>query len=558
MTSTLLPSRLAHLLSASCLLVLTACSNDSPQSPGQVSDAAKEPDTRPNIVYIMADDLGYSDLSAYGSEIPTPNLDDLAQGGMMLTEFYTSMTCSPTRSMFISGTDNHLAGLGVMTGPIRDEHMDEPGYLGYLNFEVASLPQLLSDAGYDTYMTGKWHLGNEVETGPVARGFKHAFATLDGGSHLGGLDWSAPIPAEYRDDEELIHIEDDDFYSTEAFTERMIDYIKRDRDAGKPFFAWLAYTAPHWPLQAPQDSIERFSGWYDEGYEVIYQRRFARMRELDMLAENAQPVDDDVWQPRWDELSDEEQRFAARRMEIYAAMVSDLDHYVGEFVDYLKSIDEFDNTLIVVTSDNGAEGGRRDLILPISDYIGNGFDNSFDNLGKADSYVMYGPNWATVSSGAHRRHKFTAFEGGIHSPAFAHFPDMIAPGTRSGAVSTVMDLLPTFLSLAEASVPGREYQGREIHPPKGRSLLAVLSGEAEAVHPQDHMLGWELFGHRGIRQGDWKIVWDADQGDAAHWQLFNIAQDPSETTNLADSNPDKLAEMTSLWTRYEQENNVIY
>lgn len=534
------------------ITMLPACSETAQ------SDNAGSEDERPNIVYILADDLGYSDLSAYGSEIPTPNLDELAQNGMMLTDFYTSMTCSPTRAMLMSGTDNHLAGLGVMTGPTREDHMDEPGYVGYLNFEVASMPQLLTDAGYDTYMTGKWHLGTEVETGPVARGFKHAFASLDGAAHLSGLDWSAPIPAEYRDDEELIHIEDDDFYTTEFFTDRMIDYIEQDRESGRPFFAWLAYTAPHWPLQAPEASIERFRGWYDEGYEVIYQQRYDRMAELGVLPEDARPVDDSVWQPRWDSLSEEEQRFAARRMEIYAAMVSDLDHYVGEFVDYLKSIGEYDNTLIVFTSDNGAESSRRDLNPPISDYIGNGFDNSFDNLGEGDSYVMYGPNWATVSSIPNRRYKFTAFEGGVQVPAFAHFPGRIPANSRNDSPMTVMDLLPTFLALAETPVPGEQYRGRDIHPPKGRSMLPVLTGETDRLHPQDHLFGWELFGHRGIRQGDWKIVWDIAEGDDARWQLFNLADDPSEKTDLADSRPERLAGMINLWERYADENNVIY
>lgn len=537
-----------------CTALLVACGDSEAPSPPQNDTAAM----RPNIVYILVDDLGLSDLSGWGSEIPTPNLDALARDGMVLTDFFTSMTCSPTRAMLMSGTDNHLAGLGVMTGPTRADHMGVPGYLGYLNFEVASMPELLADAGYNTYMTGKWHLGKEVATGPVARGFKHAFASLDGAAHLGGLNWSSPVPAEYRDDEELVHVEDDDFYTTEFYTRRMIEYIDNDRNSGQPFFAYLAYTAPHWPLQAPAASIEKFRGWYDEGYEAIYASRYARMDDMGLLPPGATPVDESVWQPRWAELSAEEQRFAARRMEIYAAMVSDLDHYVGEFVDYLKAIGEYDNTLIVFSSDNGAEPGRRDLSPPISNYIGNGFDNSFDNLGKGDSYVMYGRNWATVSSIPNHRHKFTAFEGGVQVPAFAHFPGRIAPNSRSSATMTVMDILPTFMELAETPLPGAEYKGRSIHPPKGVSLLPVLSGESERTHPQDQLFGWELFGHRGIRQGDWKIVWDADMGDAAQWQLFNLAEDPSEQNNLADTQPQRLAEMIGLWDRYAAENQVIY
>ena len=559
------------MFAAALLLLLSACNPGEPQATSQqpASQAAETTDAvatsapdaaeakRPNIVYILADDLGYSDLSILGSEIPTPNLDQLANDGMLLTQFYTSLTCSPTRSMIMSGTDNHVAGVGVQGRPSREEHLNQPGYAGYLNFEVASLPELLSDAGYNTYMTGKWHLGNTVETGPAARGFKHVFASLDGGAHLSGLDWSAPVPAEYRDDNELVHIEDEDFYTTEFFTRRMIDYIEADRDEGKPFFAWLAYTAPHWPLQAPEASIERFRGWYDEGWEVIHHRRLERMGELGLLPENFTFPDASIWTDRWDSLDAEEQRFATRRMEIYAAMVSDLDRYVGEFVDYLKSIGEYENTLIIFSSDNGAESNRLDLSPGIGQYIGNGFDNSFDNLGKGDSYVMYGRDWATVSGGPFRRHKATAFEGGIRVPAFAHFPGVIAPQSRSDALGTVMDLLPTFLDVADWQHPGSEYRGHSVKPPQGRSLLPLFRGETRQIHDNNYV-GWELFGHRSIRQGDWKIVWDRTQGENTRWQLFNLAEDAMETTDLADSNPEQLAEMLRFWDRYVEDSGVIY
>ncbi|HWN39803.1 MAG TPA: sulfatase-like hydrolase/transferase, partial [Gammaproteobacteria bacterium] len=240
---------------AAIAVLIGACTERRP--PG--GETASDQPRRPNILFIVADDLGYSDLGAFGGEIPTPNLDALAQSGMLLTDFYAGMTCGPTRAMLMSGTDNHIAGMGVQGRPSRDDQRGQPGYEGYLNFRVASLADLMTDAGYNTYMTGKWHLGEEVEHGPRARGFKRSFVSLDGAAHLGGWDWRGPQPARYRDGEELVQV-GDDFYTTRFYTQRMLEYIEQDRADGKPFFAYLAYTAPHWPLQAPAESIARFKG----------------------------------------------------------------------------------------------------------------------------------------------------------------------------------------------------------------------------------------------------------------------------------------------------------
>ncbi|MDT8398523.1 MAG: arylsulfatase [Pseudomonadales bacterium] len=524
------------------LLGFTACS------------PAPEP-RRPNILLILADDLGYADLGVFGSEIPTPNLDALAANGLLLTDFYANMTCSPTRSMLMSGTDSHLAGLGVMGRPARADQRGQPGYEGFLNFRVASLADLMTDAGYNTYMTGKWHLGTEVETGPRARGFKRSFVSLDGAAHLGGLSWNGPALAPYRDGEEVVTV-GDDFYSTRFYTQRMMSYIEADRAAGKPFFAYLAYTAPHWPLQAPAASSARFAHWYDAGYEVLYESRFRRMQALNLLPADAEPAAE--WSVRWAALSPEQQRIEARKMEIYAAMVSDLDSYVGELIAYLKDIGEFDNTFIMFMSDNGAEGLRRELTPPLSNWVADCCDNRYDNMGTGTSYLMYGPDWATASSTPFRRHKGTAFEGGIHVPAFVHYRGLAQPGARSDGFGTVMDLLPTFLALAGSEHPGSVYRGQPVLPLQGKSLLPLLRGERAEVHDGADYVGWELYGQRGIRQGDWKIVWDSARGEQARWYLFNVTEDPAERNDLALANPARLAQMLSLWDRYEAENGVVY
>ncbi len=551
------------LLGIGTLLLLNGCSEPSAVTFGEQAEtivpaASPTADSRPNILYILADDLGYSDLGIFGGEIPTPNLDALAANGLLLTEFYANLTCSPTRAELMSGMDSHLAGLGVMGAPVREDHKNQSGYLGYLNFRVASLADLLTDAGYNTYMTGKWHLGAEVETGPRARGFKKSFVSLDGAAHLGGWDWRGPQPADYRDGDELVHVEDD-FYTTRFYTERMLQYIEEDRADGKPFFAYLAYTAPHWPLQAPKESIARFKGKYDAGYEALYASRFARSKELGLIPTDAEPIPDTRYNPRWDTLSTDAKQIEARHMEIYAAMVSDLDTYIGQVITYLKEIGEFDNTFIMFMSDNGAESSRRDLAPPIRDLIGTAYDHSLENLGSATSYIMYGANWASASATPFFRHKATAFEGGIHVPAFVHYSGKVMAASRSSGFGTVMDLLPTFLALAGTEHPGTSYRGQEVLPATGRSLLPLLTGEVDAVHPAEEVIGWELNGHRSVRQGEWKIVWDqAVPADQHRWQMFNIDQDPFEQNDLSITMPEKFAEMLKHWDEYAAASGVIY
>jgi arylsulfatase len=538
--------------------VLLACMVLAGCSKGGGSATAVAETKRPNVLFILADDLGYADIGVFGSEIPTPNLDTLAKSGMLLTNFYASMTCSPTRAMVMSGMDHHLAGMGVMGAPTREDQKGKPGYEGYLNFRIASLADLMTDAGYNTYMVGKWHLGDEAATSPRGRGFRRVFASFDGAAHLGGWDWRGPQPAKYWDDDRVVNV-GDDWYTTRDYTKKMLGYIEQDRAEGKPFFAYMAYTAPHWPLQAPKDSIAKFKGKYDDGYEALYAKRFARQKQLGLVPKDAKPIDDARFNPRWNTLTAEQKQIESRRMEIYAAMVSDLDVYVGEVIAYLKKTGQFDNTFIMFASDNGAESGRRDLQAPIRDHIGKEYDHSLENLGSATSYVMYGPNWASAGATPFSRHKFTAFEGGVHVPAFVHYPRRVASGTSSNAYGSVMDLLPTFLALAGAQHPGATYKGKPVMQPQGRSLLPMLYGQAKAVHPAEELHGWELFGYRSVRQGDWKLVWDQALPPAQRrWQLFNIASDFEEQHDLSAANPDAVANLQKGWTDYATRNGVVY
>ncbi len=546
-------------------ITLSAC-GETPAP--DVATAQDDPDQKqPNILFIVADDLGYTDLGVYGSEIETPNLDKLATDGVMFKNFYAAPTCSPTRAMLLSGVDNHPAGMGSMYREISPNQVGQRGYEEHLHSRVATIAEVLGDAGYHTYMTGKWHLGYKDDNSPAARGFERSYASLAGGaSHFDMMPMVGPGKAPYREDQEMIDALPDDFYSTQSFTHKMIDYIDSNQADDRPFFGYLAYTAVHWPLQAPQPSIERFQGNYDDGYDVLHTNRIQRLKSLGLIDENVVPYPKLAEVPAWDSLSTEEQQNSARTMEIYAAMTSDIDQYIGELIAYLESIDEFDNTLIVFLSDNGAEGHPMDQSIgAIGRWIEECCDNSYDNMGNADSFLWYGAGWARASTGPWRMFKGFTSEGGIRVPAIMHYPKLNQSGLNTTLVS-VMDVMPTVLDLVGVEHPDSPYKDRDIVQMTGKSMLPMLHGEAQEIHTSDDYIGWELFGKTAIRQGDWKIIqepagdfWQSRNPVAENyaWQLFNIAEDPSEMNDLAAKNPEKLADMLQLWEAYAEENQVI-
>ena len=525
---------------------------------------------KPNILLIVVDDLGYTDIGAFGSEIKTPNLDALAKAGMTLTNYYVAPTCSPTRAMLLSGVDNHLAGMGTMYNEQSENQKNKPGYEGYLNFQVAALPNILKDNGYHTYMTGKWHLGYEEETSPTARGFERSFTLLAGGaghfSNMMSILGSNKAP--YREDGNLIKTLPDNFYSTEFYTNKMIEYIDSNHQDNKPFFGYLAYSAPHWPLQAPAESIEKHFGNYDAGYEVLYQQRMAKIKALGLVDQDMPDSLSLSEDKPWNELNKEEKRRSSKLMEIYAAMVSDLDLYVGKLINHLKDIGEFENTFIFFMSDNGAEGHPLEQSFSeygIANKLATCCDHSYENMGNANSYLWYGPEWARAGVGPWRRFKGFTSEGGIRAPAFAHYPSLNDASIKDGQIH-VKDVMPTLLELANIDHPGSSYKGRAILAMQGTSILPLLSGKVENIHDKDHVEGWELFGKTAIRKGDWKIIqepkgeffsWQTPLADDYDWQLFNLAEDPSELHNLATKKPKKMEEMLDAWQSYKEENGVI-
>jgi len=529
--------------------------------------AVAQQSERPNFLVIVADDMGYSDLGSFGGEINTPVLDDLAQQGMRYTDFYVAPTCSVTRSMLMSGTDNHLAGLGNMAEMLAPNQVGQPGYEGVLNDRVASVASLLRDGGYHTYMAGKWHLGMEPDQIPHARGFERDFSLLVGAAdHFDdgwNIEWQVP-KAPYTEDGRPVEKLPKDFYSSKNYTDKTIQFIEEGRSDGKPFFAYMAFTAPHGPLQVPDDWLRRYKNQYDEGWDVIRKRRIARMQEMGIVEEGVSTAERMWFLPRDSQLAPGARLASGRKMEIYASMVEYMDDQIGRVFDYLKEIGEYDNTVVVFFSDNGAEGA--DLVKMFSGQAGsmgwlhaatNFAESGHNSIGRKGTFAEYGAAWAQVGAAPFRLYKGYVTEGGTRSPLIVSGPGVQGAGAvNTNAIMHVMDLAPTLLELAGVEHPDT-FQGRDILPMQGKSWVSTLNGAAQSPRDPDDWLGFELFGNLAIRQGDWKIGWHLDPFGTGEWQLFNLDADPGEQFDLSERFPEKRAELIVLWDEYEEMNGVI-
>ena len=527
------------------------------------ASAQAAPAKRPNILLIVADDLGYTDLGAYGAEISTPNLDKLASGGVKMTGFYASPFCSPTRSMLMSGSDNHLVGFGDMAELMLPEQRGKPGYEGNLNERVVPMAQVLKDAGYRTAMAGKWHLGVKEEYSPASRGFEQSYAMVMGGaSHWGdqsgivAMDPAKPPKAIYRENGKAIDIPRDGFYSSQAFTDKLLDYLKSGEKSGKPFFGYLAFTAPHWPLHAPDADIAKYEGRYKEGYDKLRKERLERMKRLGIVPADTPVYEGHAHWPKWESLTPAQQEAEARRMTVYSAMVDHMDRQIGRVLDYLKATGELDNTFIFFMSDNGADGNSVYDVGRTREWIEKDMDNSTANTGKPGSFIEYGPGWAQVGSTPFKLYKSFMYEGGIAVPAIAW-----GPGIKGGALKRefahVTDVAPTIFELAGARHPGTEYQGKPVLPLRGKSMVSWLQGKASTVRSDQDAVGWELGGRKALRKGDWKIVYANKPWGKDGWELYNIAKDRTESRDLADENPQKLGEMIVAWKQYVAETGTL-
>ena len=468
-----------------------------------------------------------------------------------------------------------------------------PGYEGYLNERVVTLPEILQDAGYLTLCSGKWHLGLRRDKSPCARGFERSFALLPGSSNHFGWEpqleedvVEAPRPFSHvyslhMEDGEYVRELPDDFYSSNSYGDCMLRYLKDWNQsnsnarsvagAKRPFFAYLPFSAPHWPLQAPQEYIQHYRGMYDDGPDALRLYRLSKLKELGLVCADAEahPVHAPE-APEWAQLSPEHQAKSARAMEVYAGMVECMDYNVGRVCEYLKEVGEFDNTCILFLSDNGAEGGAHEANPAFQGgpmrHLQKYYDNSLENLGNRTSFVWYGPRWAQASTAPSRLYKSFTTEGGIRVPLVAKFPagyQSLPVNRITHQFSTVMDIAPTFLDMAGVAHPAMSYKGREVVSMRGKSMVPWLLGNSESIHGDQFVEGWEMSGRAAVRKGNWKAIYlpSTSDGPSAkgsdRWELYDLDHDQGEIRDLSTERPDILRDMLRLWDQYVVETGVV-
>jgi arylsulfatase A-like enzyme len=537
------------------VLVLVSCTQEA-ETPVDSSSAEAR---QPNILLIVADDMGYSDIGSFGGEIATPTLDGLANEGLRLSNFHVLPSCSPTRSVLLSGTDNHVAGIGTMGEMVTPEMQEHPGYEGYLNFQVASLGEVLKTGGYHTYMAGKWHLGHEEDTTPHARGFDETFALLPGGgSHWSDMKpLSPPQTMVYSRNGGNVESLPEDFYSTTYYTDILLEFMDQNKSDGKPFFAYLSYTAPHDPLHAPKTYIDKYRGKYDEGWDVLSEKRLKNLKELGIVPKSVKPFPRLASVKAWNEMPAEERAAASRDMEVYAAMIDYMDEQIARVFDYLKEIGEYDNTMIIFLSDNGANGHLPTAYPGQTGEYLDSFDNSLENRGQINSFIETGPGWTQASMAPSRLFKAFPAEGGIRVPLMVKLPEaMQNAGTINHSFFHVRDIMPTILDVAGVEFT-QEINGRSVVALQGKSVVDLLSGNASMPYPGADRVGYELFGMKAFFDGDWKILWMPPPFGTGDWQLYKLREDPGELVDLSDQHPERLVEMIAQWEQYKEDNGVL-
>ena len=497
-------------------------------------------DTRPNIILIMVDDLGYSDIGPYGSEIKTPNLDQLAAEGIRFREFYNNSICAPTRASLITGQYPHKAGVGYF-----NVNLGLPAYQGYLNKESLTFGEVLKNAGYSTLMSGKWHVGDDSLAWPNQRGFDRFYGFIGGASNFYDIGkYGQAPPVELVENNKRIHLPKDK-YLTDEITDHAISFLEEQSQTSKPFFLYLAFNAPHWPLQAPQEDIEKYKGRYSIGWDSLRKERIVRQKALGIANPNQSIAvrDNDV--TPWDNVPFDEKQLWQRKMEIYAAMVDRVDQNIGKLRERLKALKKDDNTLIVFISDNGAQGG----------FAGSSPRKPQRNsgpAGTAGSYVYQDQPWAYVSNTPHSSYKNNMHEGGISAPFIAWYPKQIKAGNIVKGTGHLIDLAPTFYELAKATYPASS-QGITVNSLPGKSLVPVLTGKTDEVQRGEPIF-WERAGNRAVRKGNWKIV---STYPGYKWELYDLEKDRGETTDLANTRTDIVNELSADYFKWAERTGVV-
>ncbi|MEO1616708.1 MAG: arylsulfatase [Planctomycetota bacterium] len=492
----------------------------------------------PNVVVIMVDDMGFSDIGPYGSEIPTPHLDALAANGRKFSQFYNTGRCCPTRASLLTGLYSHQAGIGWMTA---DQKM--PGYRGQLNDRCVTIAEALKPSGYFTVMTGKWHVGFEHGVTPSNRGFDRSLNLPAGGLHFsnqtgpkGGTKLFLNGQEVARDDPQF----SPPWYGTHLWTDYGLRFVDEAIENEQPFFWYLAHVAPHFPCMAPEATIAKYRGKYMRGWEELRRQRYQRQLEIGLIDSSWKLHDRPAEIPAWESLSSEDQLRYDEMMAIYAAMIDEVDQSIGNLVTSLEEKGVLDNTLILFLSDNGgnAEAGIKGKFQG-------------ENLGDPDSNVFIGKCWAHLNNTPFRKYKHFNHEGGIATPLIAHWPAKIKPSPDWIETPThLVDLMATCVDLAGADYPSRS-RGKEVIPMQGQSLMPLLTGEGSfAARP----LYWEHEGNAAIRIGDRKLVRAGGRND---WELFDLASDRTEQENLADQFPNEVKQLREQWQTWAKRSNVI-
>ncbi len=514
--------------------------------------------SKPNILLILADDMGFSDIGCYGSEIETPHIDRLAAGGVRFSQFYNTARCSPSRASMLTGLHPHQTGIGILTKDDRPH-----GYAGSLNDGCVTVAEILSTAGYATALVGKWHLASNIrqvnDAWPTRRGFDHFYGTL-----AGSCSYYQPASlTRGESNAEAEATEQPNYYYTDAIAQEACAFVREQSEANKPFFMYVAYTAPHWPLQASEDDIAKYRGRYDEGWDVLRERRMQRLREAGLLADAVKECERDPEEPAW--VDAQHKAWEARRMEVYAAQIHRMDQGIGDILATLEQTGQLENTLVFFLSDNGAcaevlplDGSAEAFIKrrPDLDRLKprNGRDLQVGNEssivpGPEDTYASYGRAWANLSNTPFRLYKRWTHEGGISTPLIVHWP---AGGLDNGSIvrtpSQLTDVLPTILEAAQVPYPD-SYRNRDIPKSEGHSLLSALRGDK----PADHPLFWEHTGNAALRRGQWKLVREYPKP----WELYDMDTDRAETHDLAALSPDLVSELIAQWEAWASRVGVV-
>jgi arylsulfatase len=509
---------------------------------GFIAVAQKTGVKKPNIIIILADDMGYSDINCFGSDIQTPNINALAKTGLVMTQFYNSSRCCPSRASLLTGLYQHQAGVGDMVNTRK-----EPAYQGYLNHNCVTIAEALKAGGYNTYMAGKWHVGTAPENWPVKRGFDHYFGLIDGaGSYFNPT-------ASYRPNQHLTVALDDkpftpgpNWYSTDNYADYAVKYIKDNKTTGKPFFLYMAFTSPHWPLQALPEDIAKYKGKFMKGWDVLREERLKKMITLGIVPKDTKLSPRDKNVPEWNSLTQEEKVDFDDKMAVYSAMVDRMDQNIGRIRQALKETGVDQNTLIMFLSDNGAS----------SEYTkGNGFLPEIIAASKKPasdptSFTTYGFPGANVSNTPLRLFKHWEYEGGTATPFIAYAPSIIKQHIQTDQPGHLIDLMATCLDVAGVTYP-KTYNGNTITPTEGVSLLPLMKGK---TWKGNNALFFEHEGNRAVRQGDWKLV---SQYPENQWALYNIKTDRAELNDLSTKYPDRVKQMEALYNEWAPRAGVV-